>query len=113
MLKYCVNPACCAEFELLHSGDFYALERRDANTEFFWLCPECASRYALQLDAMDRVWSRLRSDCASVCPPNPEANLRLVAHAVRHLQAIPGGERAVLECAVSTPSHSSLRMRSL
>lgn len=112
MVHSCVNPVCRAAFKLLGSGDFYALERRTANTEFFWLCPECASRFELHLDAMGCVSPRVRGERGLANPPRPDANLRLVAHAVRHMQAIPAGERAVLVSSIPDTTHCGLRLHS-
>ncbi len=55
MVKQCVNSSCREEFKLLNGGDLYALERRTANTEFFWLCPACAREYELYLDPTGTV----------------------------------------------------------
>jgi hypothetical protein len=50
MVQHCLNPACRREFQLLHAGDLYALERGSADTEFFWLCSDCACRFDLTVD---------------------------------------------------------------
>ncbi len=55
MVSCCANPPCRIEFKLLNGGDLYALERRSANTEFFWLCSACVPMVALRLDAMGGV----------------------------------------------------------
>lgn len=47
MVQHCFNPACRREFQLLHAGDLYALEWGSADTEFFWLCSDCACRFDL------------------------------------------------------------------
>ena len=65
MVSCCVNPACRTEFKLLNTGDLYALERRSADTEFFWLCSACVPVVALGLDAMGGVSVRPRSDAAA------------------------------------------------
>ncbi|HKO20946.1 MAG TPA: hypothetical protein VJU82_18890 [Acidobacteriaceae bacterium] len=49
MVQHCFNPACRQEFQLLHAGDLYALEWGSADTEFFWLCSECACKFTLVL----------------------------------------------------------------
>lgn len=41
MASRCVNPACRTEFKFSNTGDLYALERRSADTGFFWLCFAC------------------------------------------------------------------------
>ena len=79
MVSCCVNPACRTEFKLLNTGYLYALERRSANTEFFWLCSGCALVVALGLDAMGGVSVRPRSDAHRPHPPSLESRLRLVA----------------------------------
>ena len=72
MVSCCVNPACRAEFKLLNTGDLYALERRSADTEFFWLCFACALVVAPGLDAMGGVSVRTRSDARH--PQLPDLN---------------------------------------
>ena len=95
MVNRCVNPACREEFKLLNAGDLYAHEKRYANTEFFWLCSACASRFDLRLDQVGRVTLRPRGDRG--LPPHPDGTLRLISRAVRppaRAHAIPSGERA-------------------
>jgi hypothetical protein len=94
MVNRCVNPACREEFKLLNAGDLYAHEKRYANTEFFWLCSSCTSRFDLRLDPLGRVTLRPRGD--RVLPPHPDGNLRLISRAVRPARpnAVPSGERA-------------------
>jgi hypothetical protein len=98
MIKNCVNPACGTEYKLFNSGDLYALERRFADTEFFWLCSECASGFDLHIDTTGCVSRRLRGDRGQA--PHPDGTLRLVARALRRIpwrQTIPAGERRVIE----------------
>lgn len=109
MLNRCINPICRAEFKLLGSGDFYKLELRAANREFFWICPECSERFDLSLDEMNRVTVRPRSDRNVTCSLNPEANLRLMAHTERPMKAFPGGEREASDNSV--PGTFPSRMR--
>jgi hypothetical protein len=114
MLNCCVNPVCRAEFRLLGSGDFYALERRAANTEYFWLCPDCATRFELHIDGLGCVSPKIRGERGHGDSPKLDANLRLVAHTVRRMLTIPAGEcvGVAVDCSVPTPSHSSLRLHS-
>jgi hypothetical protein len=52
MLSKCVNPSCQATFRYLHEGKLFKLEGSDprfktlgikpVNSEYFWLCSECA-----------------------------------------------------------------------
>jgi hypothetical protein len=112
MLNNCANPVCHTAFKLLDSGDFYALERHTANTEFFWLCPECASQFELHLDALGGIVLRLRGEHGHADLPLPEASLRLVAHAVQHRQYTPQGERLVLESSIPDTTRCSLRLHS-
>lgn len=79
MISCCVNPACRTEFKLLNMGYLYALEKRSADTEFFWLCSACALVVALGLDAMGGVSVRPRSDARHPQLPHLDSRLRLVA----------------------------------
>jgi hypothetical protein len=78
MVSSCINPACHTELKLLRSGDLYALERRSANTEFFWLCAACVPVVSLFLDLTGSVsvghkfLTRLRQR------PDPKTRLTLV-----------------------------------
>src|ERR1700688_3775721 len=79
MISCCVNPACRTEFRLFNTGTLYALERRSADTEFFWLCSACVPRVALCLDPTGCVSVRPRCDAVRPQPPHPDGYLRLVA----------------------------------
>jgi hypothetical protein len=79
MVSYCVNPACRTELRFLNTGDLYALERRSADTEFFWLCSACVPAVALSLDSKGCVSVRPQSDAVRPQPPHPDGYLRLVA----------------------------------
>ena len=81
MVSCCANPACRIEFKLLNGGDLYALERRSADTEFFWLCSACVPLVALRLDAMGGISARPRSDALRPQPPHSDSLLRLVYRA--------------------------------
>src|SRR5579863_3730884 len=94
MVNVCVNPACGTEFRLLNTGDLYAIEKPSAQTEFFWICAECASRFSLYLDPEGVPVLRSRGDPEQTHPPRLQARLRLVAHARRHMpwqNAVPAG----------------------
>jgi len=106
MLKRCVNPACREEFKLLNGGDLYALERRSDNTEFFWMCSECAVNFDLYLDPAGCVSLRLWNAINHAQPPHPDANLRLISRQTRpRPNTMPSGERA--STFVSFIEHSS------
>jgi len=112
MVKQCVNATCHEEFKLLNGGDLYALERRSANTEFFWLCPTCAGEFELYLDPMGHVATQERSVIHRVPPPNPDANLRLISHLTRpRTDTRPSGERASTFTAIDERFSSDFRMR--
>jgi hypothetical protein len=94
MVNCCANPACRTEFRLLDSGDLYAIERTSADTEFFWICSNCSSRFNLSLDSMGKVLLTPRGDREQPHTPQPQARLRLVARARRHMpwrHAVPAG----------------------
>jgi hypothetical protein len=98
MVKGCLNTNCQEEFRVLNAGDLYALEARSADTEFFWLCANCALRYDVALDAMGRVALRPRGKAPSQQPPDLDGHLRLIARSLRPTprpDAIPSGERTV------------------
>jgi hypothetical protein len=99
MVDCCANPGCRADFKLLKSGDLYALERRSANTEFFWLCSECAPQYDLLLNVDGRLSFRPRGDQLWARPADPEGSLRLVSRAAHRFpwrSAIPTDERRAI-----------------
>jgi len=85
MIDRCASPGCCADFRQFNSGDLYALERRSANTEFFWLCSECAPQFDLLLDSEGSLAFRPRSDHPHHRPANPEGTLRLVSSSVHRM----------------------------
>jgi hypothetical protein len=96
MVSCCVNPACRVEFKLLNAGDLYAHERPNANTEFFWLCSSCCSKFELQLDVDGCVSVRPRGHVPGPQPPHPGGHLHIVTRPIgrkpwRH--SIPAGER--------------------
>jgi hypothetical protein len=112
MVNNCANPVCRAAFKLLDSGDLYALERQTSNTEFYWLCPECASRFELDLNTWSGILLRHRGEQGHADMPRPEASLRLVARAVQHMQDTQEGERPVLESSIPDTTRCSLRLHS-
>jgi hypothetical protein len=80
VIDRCVNPVCQAEFRLFNTGNLYAMERRHADTEFFWLCPACVTRMALILDPAGHVAVQPRSEAGHRFPPHPDRDLRLLTH---------------------------------
>jgi hypothetical protein len=112
MVKRCVNLRCREEFKLLNGGDLYALERRSANTEFFWLCSACACAYELSLDLTGCVSVRELSLVHRVPPPHPDANLRLISRMMRlRPNTLPSGERASSFVSIVERFSSDFRMR--
>lgn len=100
MVDRCVNPACGAEFKQLHGGDLYALERRAADTEFFWLCGRCAEVFDVRLDSAGRAAVGLAGARRQARSPRPEGNLRLVTRGVRSTpwrSDVPASERVFAE----------------
>jgi len=94
MVNRCCNPECRAEFKLLTGGEIYALERRSADTEFFWLCSACAAKFALHLDPKGRVTVRVQGVIHRAPPPHPDDNLRLISRMMRSRpNTMPSGER--------------------
>jgi hypothetical protein len=80
MVSRCVNPQCRAEFRLLSEGNLFALERRSADTEFFWLCPSCIDLLCVSLDQTGHVSVQSLKDKPIHTPPNPDRYLRPVTH---------------------------------
>jgi len=80
MVSRCVNPQCHAEFRFLNEGNLFALERRSADTEFFWLCPSCIPHLCVSLDAMGHVTVRALTDRPIHTLPSPDLYLRPVTH---------------------------------
>jgi hypothetical protein len=112
MVKRCINSTCHEEFKLLNGGDLYALERRSANTEFFWLCPACACDYELYLDPMGCVSTQVRSLIHRVPPPNRDANLRLISRLTRpRPDTMPSSIRASTFATIDEPFSSVFRLR--
>jgi hypothetical protein len=78
MINGCVNPDCGIELKVFNSGNLYALERRSADTEFFWLCPACTAVVALRLDPQGSLAVKPRSEKEHRQPPHPDNRLRLI-----------------------------------
>lgn len=94
MVEQCVNHDCQQEFKRSTSGELYALDRRSAETEFFWLCPICASHFVVCLESEGRVGMRPRTEFRSLQRPDPERHLRLVTpRSVRTPQVEAGRPR--------------------
>jgi hypothetical protein len=91
MVSRCVNPACHAEFRSLNTGDIYAVERRSADTEFFWLCSACVPLVALSLDSTGSVSVEPRGDAERLHEPHPDSRLRLVYSPVEHTPWLRAG----------------------
>ena len=97
MVNRCSNADCRAELKALNGGDLYALERRSADTEFFWLCSACARKSALYLDPTGCISVRVWSIMYRAQPPHPDCNLRLISRSIQptpRLQTLPASERA-------------------
>jgi len=61
MVKRCINPECQNEFRHLYSGNLFALETESADTQFVWLCADCAPNIALKIDALGLLSVGLRT----------------------------------------------------
>jgi len=112
MVNNCANPVCRTAFRLLESGDLYALERQNENTEFFWLCPECASRFELHLNAWGGVVMRLRGEQGEEELHRCDVSLRQVAHAMLNSQKTEQGERSGPKSSIPDMSRCNLRLHS-
>jgi hypothetical protein len=78
MVNRCVSPGCQEQFKCFTAGELYALDRRSADTEFFWLCPVCASHFVVFLEPAGRVGVKPKAEFRSPERPDPERRLRLV-----------------------------------
>ena len=100
MVSCCVNPACRTEYRPLHSGDLYALERPHQDTELFWVCSTCASRFNLCLDSTGSVSLRLRAYGGPASLPNHDVSLRLAGHSARRMpwrRSVPASVRPAIQ----------------
>jgi len=78
MIHNCIHRGCRNTFEHLNQGRLYSLERRpEGKTEFFWLCPECESKFAVIVSPEGEVDVVPRKSRFQVGPPNPSADLRI------------------------------------
>jgi len=114
MVNRCGNRDCHAEFKVLNGGDLYAYERRSFDTEFFWLCAVCASRYDLYLDPQGCVSLRVHSRIHQGPPPHPDGNLRLISRSTRPTRrpdSMPSGERVSSFALLLEPASPAFRMR--
>jgi hypothetical protein len=91
MVSCCVNPACRIEFRSLNTGVIYAVERRSADTEFFWLCSACVLVVALSLDSMGNVSVGPKCDAGHLQAPHPDSRLRLVYSPVENTPWLRAG----------------------
>ncbi len=106
MVKRCINPECRNEFRRLHTGDLFALEADSADTQFVWLCAECAPKFALKVDAAGLLSVGLRSGIARTHSQDFRTRLRLISvhgydspwHRAR-LSSIPFAPKASVEAA--------------
>lgn len=78
MINTCINPGCHTELKILNTGCLYAVERRSANTEFIWLCANCAAQFDVYLDPTGCPVISPRSDQVHRRPPHPDSRLLLV-----------------------------------
>ena len=114
MVQYCFNPACRQEFQLLHAGDLYALEWESADTEFFWLCADCASRFDLYLDDSGVVALSSRGAGRMSHRPSTAGELHLISRCARpapRLDSRPTAERHYSLFHGTEPHFSGYRAR--
>jgi hypothetical protein len=83
MVQHCFNPACRQEFQLLYAGDLYALEWVSADTEFFWLCSNCASRFDLCLDNDGAITLSASGAAGNTRRPLADRELHLISRCAR------------------------------
>jgi hypothetical protein len=55
MIKRCINSECRNEFRHLHAGNLYALDRGVSDTQFVWMCADCAPKLAIAIDAAGTI----------------------------------------------------------
>jgi hypothetical protein len=114
MVQHCFNPACRREFQLLHAGDLYALEWGTADTEFFWLCSDCALRYDLLVDESGVVALNARGQQRTSNRPGRDGELRLISRCARpapRLDSRPTSERRYSFLHGAEPHFSGYRSR--
>ncbi len=116
MVNRCSNHDCRAEFKVLNGGNLYALERKSADTEFFWLCSACTSVFELYLDPAGCVSVRAQSPMHRSSPPHPEGNLRCISRYIQPAlrpNTMPSGERSSTFASIDEPFSAAFRMRGL
>ena len=79
MVHRCFNPGCQREMKLLSDGSLYSFERRNLDTEFFWLCSDCSAVLELGLDPTGGIVLRPRGLKGYAQPPHPDRDLRQVS----------------------------------
>lgn len=114
MVQHCFNPACRQEFQLLNAGDLYALEWASADTEFFWLCSSCASRFDLSLDNAGVTTLIARGSAGNTRRPPADVELRLIsrgARPARRPDSRPTAEKQYSFTRGAEPHFSGYRLR--
>jgi len=104
MVNRCANPVCQAEFSLWNSGDIYAMERRSADTEFFWLCARCTDTMRPTLDSSGNLCVIPLTPQAYRRPPHPDHDLRLVAHLSQPTPRVRQGRSAQVDTVPAKPN---------
>ena len=84
MVKRCINPECRNEFRHLGSGELYALENGCVDTRFVWLCGQCATRYAVNMDAAGAIAVGERAGVARTTSQDFRTRLRLICAGRSH-----------------------------
>jgi hypothetical protein len=78
MVRNCIRQGCRSTFEYMNKGQIYSLERRPlGTTEFYWICEECQTRFAVIVSPEGEVDVTPRDLRSRRVPPNPLADLRL------------------------------------
>ena len=116
MVQHCVNPACRREFQLLHAGDLYALERGSADTEFFWLCSDCACMFDLLVNESGVVGLSEHGEPRLTSRTARAGELRLISRCARPAprpDSRPTSERTYSFVHGVEPHFSSYRPRGL
>lgn len=75
MIGRCTNPQCGKTLKRLGTGAVYALERRSADTEFFWLCEDCLKHFQLVLDLDSKVDIQPLLQNTTTPRPHPDGTL--------------------------------------
>jgi hypothetical protein len=82
MVNHCINPLCDQEMGRLGVGELYSYEFHDETgtprkTEFFWICPACASFLKIRLDKEGHPMAAPKSEAADARWPLSGHDLRL------------------------------------